>query len=999
TGDITVAKDTNGTRVDFTGTDGARKLAGVAEGGLSARSTEAVNGSPLFATNERVTKNEGDIVTIGDRVTSTETNITNLDGRVTTNEGDILNIRNELGNGSIGLVKQDEATGDITVAKDTNGTRVDFTGTAGARKLAGGAAGEVLATSTEAVNGSQLFATNERVTKNEGDIVTIGDRVTSTETNITNLDGRVTTNEGDILNIRNELGNGSIGLVKQDEATGDITVAKDTNGTRVDFTGTAGARKLAGGAAGEVLATSTEAVNGSQLFATNERVTKNEGDIVTIGDRVTSTETNITNLDGRVTTNEGDILNIRNELGNGSIGLVKQDEATGDITVAKDTNGTRVDFTGTAGARKLAGGAAGEVLATSTEAVNGSQLFATNERVTKNEGDIVTIGDRVTSTETNITNLDGRVTTNEGDILNIRNELGNGSIGLVKQDEATGDITVAKDTNGTRVDFTGTAGARKLAGGAAGEVLATSTEAVNGSQLFATNERVTKNEGDIVTIGDRVTSTETNITNLDGRVTTNEGDILNIRNELGNGSIGLVKQDEATGDITVAKDTNGTRVDFTGTAGARKLAGGAAGEVLATSTEAVNGSQLFATNERVTKNEGDIVTIGDRVTSTETNITNLDGRVTTNEGDILNIRNELGNGSIGLVKQDEATGDITVAKDTNGTRVDFTGTEGARKLAGVAEGELSATSTEAVNGSQLVAANEGVTKNEGDIVTIGDRVTSTETNITNLDGRVTTNEGDILNIRNELGNGSIGLVKQDEATGDITVAKDTNGTRVDFTGTAGARKLAGGAAGEVLATSTEAVNGSQLFATNERVTKNEGDIVTIGDRVTSTETNITNLDGRVTTNEGDILNIRNELGNGSIGLVKQDEATGDITVAKDTNGTRVDFTGTDGARKLAGVAEGELSATSTEAVNGSQLFATNERVTKNEGEINNLEGRESSNEGDIIAIGDRVTSTETNITNLDGRVTTNEADIVDIRNQLARVSIGLVKQDEATGDI
>src|SRR6202012_2682042 len=424
TGDITVAKDTNGTRVDFTGTDGARKLAGVAEGGLSARSTEAVNGSPLFATNERVTKNEGDIVTIGDRVTSTETNITNLDGRVTTNEGDILNIRNELGNGSIGLVKQDEATGDITVAKDTNGTRVDFTGTAGARKLAGGAAGEVLATSTEAVNGSQLFATNERVTKNEGDIVTIGDRVTSTETNITNLDGRVTTNEGDILNIRNELGNGSIGLVKQDEATGDITVAKDTNGTRVDFTGTAGARKLAGGAAGEVLATSTEAVNGSQLFATNERVTKNEGDIVTIGDRVTSTETNITNLDGRVTTNEGDILNIRNELGNGSIGLVKQDEATGDITVAKDTNGTRVDFTGTDGARKLAGVAEGELSATSTEAVNGSQLFATNERVTKNEGDIVTIGDRVTNTETSITSIDGRVTKNEGDIVNIRNELG-----------------------------------------------------------------------------------------------------------------------------------------------------------------------------------------------------------------------------------------------------------------------------------------------------------------------------------------------------------------------------------------------------------------------------------------------------------------------------------------------------------------------------------------------------------------------------------------------
>ncbi|WP_250626897.1 ESPR-type extended signal peptide-containing protein [Pinirhizobacter soli] len=431
--------DTDGVNVSqLKGT--AQSVAGSLGGGSTVKADGTIN-RPSYTVADLGKGGNKTVDNVGDALGQLNANTTQLDGRVTKNEGDIVTI----------------------------GDRV---------------------TKTE----GDIVTVGKRVTKNEGDIVTIGDRVTSTETNITNLDGRVTTNEGDIVDIRKQLGSGSIGLVQQDATSRDITVAAGTDGGRVNFAGTDGARKLAGVAAGELSATSAEAVNGSQLFATNERVTKNEGDIVTIGDRVTK--------------NEGDIVTI-------------------------------------------------------------------GSRVTKNEGDIVTIGDRVTSTETNVTNLDGRVTTNEGDIVDIRKQLGSGSIGLVQQDETSRDITVAAGTDGGRVNFAGTDGARKLAGVAAGELSATSAEAVNGSQLFATNERVTKSEGDIV--------------NLDGRVTKNEGDIIDLGDRINNGSVGLVQQAGANASVTVAAASGGTVVDFTGTDGTRQLKGVSEGS---DDTDAVNVGQL-----------------------------------------------------------------------------------------------------------------------------------------------------------------------------------------------------------------------------------------------------------------------------------------------------------------------------------------------------------------------------------------------------------------------
>ncbi|MEX3901830.1 hypothetical protein, partial [Paraburkholderia sp. BR10954] len=77
------------------------------------------------------------------------------------------------------------------------------------------------------------------------------------------------------------------------------------------------------------------------------------------------------------------------------------------------------------------------------------------------------------------------------------------------------------------------------------------------------------------------------------------------------------------------------------------------------------------------------------------------------------------------VHYDDATkGTVTLGGDSNGT-----------KVTNVAEGELSSTSTDAVNGSQLHATNQQVEQNTTSITNLGDQVTNIDGRVTNLGDR------------------------------------------------------------------------------------------------------------------------------------------------------------------------------------------------------------------------------------------------------------------------
>ncbi|WP_321920108.1 ESPR-type extended signal peptide-containing protein [Burkholderia cepacia] len=675
----------------------------------------------------------------------------------------------------------------------------------------------------------------------------------------------------------------------------------------------------------------------------------------------------------------GDIDDKLSKLESGTTGLVQQANPGDDITVGANTDGNAVDFSSKTGARTLKGVAAGDVSATSTEAVNGSQLHGVSDSVasaigggsTVNpDGSIsapaFTVGDGsggtkiVNSVGDVVTNLDGRTTTNEGDIKKLADDIGSGTLGLVQQANPGDDITVGANTDGHAVDFSSKTGARTLKGVAAGDVSATSTEAVNGSQLHGVSDSVAKAiggssvvnpDGSIsapsFTVGDGsggtkiVNSVGDVVTNLDGRTTANEGDIKKLADDIGSGTLGLVQQANPGDDITVGANTDGHAVDFSSKTGARTLKGVAAGDVSATSTEAVNGSQLHGVSDSVAKAiggssvvnpDGSIsapaFTVGDGsggtkiVNSVGDVVANLDGRTTTNEGDIKKLADDIGSGTLGLVQQANPGDDITVGANTDGHAVNFSSKTGARTLKGVAAGDVSATSTEAVNGSQLHGVSEsvasaiggGATVNpDGSIsapsFTVGDGsggtkiVNSVGDVVTNLDGRVTTNEGGLKKLSEQLESGSLGLVQQNPTTGGITVGANTGGTVVNFAGTSGARVLSGVANG---VDDDDVVTVSQLRAT---------------------------------------------------GLIDYTgKEVGAVTYDSGLNFDTVTFAGTFGT-KLQRVAAGEISATSMDAINGSQLFDLQEQFAKQYGELSGQFGDLSHRFDDLS---DRLGELETN---------------------------------------
>jgi autotransporter adhesin len=733
---VAIGRDSKATEVRTVSVGDAvvqRRIVNMQAGNVTETSTDAVNGSQLFATNARVTTAEGNIatntITIGNldtrlgtaeaNITTNTTTIGGLTTRVGASETNITNLTSVvdgLSSGSAGLVTFDDPSSTVKVAATKGGTVVDFAGDDGAgnpqaRRLTSVAEGALAVDSTEAVNGSQLSATNERVTTAEGNITSIDGRVTTNTTNIGGLTTRVGTTETNITNLTSTvdgLSAGSAGLVTFDDPSSTVKVAATKGGTVVDFAGDDGAgnpqaRRLTSVAEGTLASGSTEAVNGSQLFATNERVTTAEGSITSIDGRVTSNTTTIGGLTTRVGTAETNITNLTSVvdgLSSGSAGLVTFDDPSSTVKVAATKGGTVVDFAGDDGAgnpqaRRLTSVALGALAVDSTEAVNGSQLFATNERVTTAEGNITSIDGRVTTNTTNIGGLTTRMGASETNITNLTSVvdgLSSGSAGLVTFDDPSSTVKVAATKGGVAVDFSNNAAAsRKLVGVAEGTLASGSTEAVNGAQLFATNERVSTAESTITSIDGRVTSNTTTI-----------GNLTTLVDGLSGGTAGLVTYDDPSGTVKVAAAKGGSVVDYAGVdaggnAIARRLVNVSNGLAAA---DSVNVSQLsplvdalgggasldagsgVVVGPTYAVQGGSHATVGDALAA-------LDSTVSGHAGQLIYLDtrlDDLAAGAAGLVTYDDASGRVIVGAAKGGEAVDFSGTDGARRLSGVANG-------------------------------------------------------------------------------------------------------------------------------------------------------------------------------------------------------------------------------------------------------------------------------------------------------------------------
>ena len=513
----------------------------------------------------------------------------------------------------------------------------------------------------------------------------------------------------------------------------------------------------------------------------------------------------------------------------GSVVLGNDSTVSASVPTAGDTiNGVTYNYAGATpvvggvvsvgsagGERQITNVAAGQVSSASTDAVNGSQLFATNTSVNSlgttvnnivNNGagikyfhsnsiladslasgtDSVAVGPAATASASNAMALGNGATATIADSV----ALGSGATTAAAV-ASTGDTingTVYTYAGGAPIGVLslGSAGSeRQITNVAAGQVSSASTDAVNGSQLFATNTSVNglgTTVNNIVNNGTGIKYFHTSSILADSlasgtdSVAVGPAATASASNAmaLGNGATATIADSVALGSgatttaaiANLGNTINGTAYTYAGGApigvisvgsvgSERQITNVAAGQVSSTSTDAVNGSQLFATNTAVDVlgvsvnnivNNGagikyfhsnssladstatgiDSVAIGPQAVAVGAQsvalgtgaAANHAGSVALGSSAVTTVGAQSGYTAYGLSAAQNSVGEVGV-----GTAL------GDRKITGVAAGSAL---NDAVNVEQLTA--------------VGNQVAQNTTNISNLDGRVTNLEGDILNV-------------------------------------------------------------------------------------------------------------------------------------------------------------------------------------------------------------------------------------------------------------
>ena len=313
--------------------------------------------------------------------------------------------------------------------------------------------------------------------------------------------------------------------------------------------------------------------------------------------------------------------------------------------------------------------------------------------------------------------------------------------------------------------------------------------------------------------------------------------------------------------------------------------------------------------------------------------------ISIDSGDNVSItKNEDGNGikiSADLKDLDVEDTNAVLYDNEGKTSVTLGGTgHEAVKLTNVADGALTETSTDAVNGSQLFATNTNVTnlttKVDAGWTAQVNGETAKNVNPTNntlnfVDGdytKVTTDENGNIKVSTDL----TGLQVKDT---NAVLYDDEGKTSVTLGGTGHeAVKLTNVAAGALTETSTDAVNGSQLFETNTKVDAGWS-LYSNGKEVK----NVKPGNNWISIDSGDNVSItKNEDGNGikiSADLKDLDVEDTNAVLYDDEGKTTVTLGGEGHeAVKLTNVAAGTVNATSTDAINGSQLYEVQQQAGK-----------------------------------------------------------------------
>ena len=372
--------------------------------------------------------------------------------------------------------------------------------------------------------------------------------------------------------------------------------------------------------------------------------------------------------------------------------------------------------------------------------------------------------------------------------------------------------------------------------------------------------------------------------------------------------------------------TKGAKLGKVTVAADGKISGVAAGAVTADSTDAVNGSQLHAvateagkhskvvSGNNINVEETDVdgqkfykvnmnkdIILGD-LTGKYVNISGTNGTIEATGAIATNDRVYADKGAkladIDVTGDKISNGASSIVLDGSNVKVnDKVTIDQNGKISGVAAGEVSNTSTDAINGSQLHQTNENVAQNKADIA-------QNKADIATNKADIATNKADIATNKANIAQNAADIKKVEElakkhttvtAGDNIIVTEDTNKD--------------GGKEYNVALKNNIDLGDNGSVTTGQTVMNNDG--LKVGKDVSVTATAVTA---------------------GKTSISDEGVKVGDKTYISDKGLNAND-------KKVTNVAAGELSETSKDAVNGSQLYKTNQEVVNNTNRINKLGSR------------------------------------------------------------
>lgn len=719
-------------------------------------------------------------------------------------------------------------------------------------------------------------------------------------------------------------------ISNQTTTGGTTTGTKITLGNTTNIVNVGGA-KITNVAAGDVNSMSTDAVNGSQLYQTNQNV-KAAKTVVKAGRNVTVDSS--TGADGQsVYTVNADLSSVARAIG----GTSSVDIATGAVKAGLTVNGKTYNNVQDAvnAANTTVSSKDGSVKVTPTNNTNGSHNYdvsvdyskvaenaaisykannSTAQTVTLKKGLDFTNGKNTTAS----VGADGVVKYDLNDDINLNSVTAKTINGDTIK---AGDTTITTDgmtiTNGPSITKTGIdAGSKKITNVADGDISPTSKDAINGSQLVsyvAANKTIlkdgknttvtgngTKDDPYKVNVNDNLNLGEKGTNGKDGSIGVNgtNGSSVTINGK--DGSIGMVGEDGKDG-LTMKSAKGQDGVD--GANGMTRIVYEDDGHVTHEVATLDDGLKFAGNTGSVAKKLNSTMTIKGNGTKadTEYDASNIK-TVVDAQGDLVigldkNLKADtvtVGgqgkdgadgiNGAIGVKGADGKDG-VTISsigKDgTNGTdgHIGINGKDGASADIHVVKGVNGVDGTDGYNGT------DGI-----DRIVYEDHNENTQTVATMNDGMKY--GGDVGNVINKKLNGQVNVVggitdssklSTEDNIGVVSDGSDNLKVRLS-------KDLKG----------LDSVTTKTVTADTGNITTVNASTVNVGDTTITT--------GGMT------------IQNGSAGQ--------DVTLNKDGLNN--------GGNKITNVAPGDISSTSTDAVNGSQLYGTETRINRLGNRINHV---------------------------------------------------------------